>query len=179
MRTREISAAFFLLVISINAHAVPIEFEFDWQGENEYSLNGTFSFDDSLLGTGVITQDSLLSFSMAGFLDGGLLGTFDGIPESLLFDTVGLFFPVGVNADGSRNLQQWNFRGAGINFLSARFSQALGLDGVLIFESGFRVESGLTRADSRLTVSRVPEPGTLTLLGLGLLGLSIARRKHA
>ena len=179
MRTREISAAFFFLVISINAHAVPIEFEFDWQGENEYSLNGTFSFDDSFLGTGVITQDSLLSFSMAGFLDGGLLGTFDGIPESLLFDTVGLFFPVGTNPDGSRNRQVWNFSGVGINFLSARFSQGLGVDGVPIFESIFRVDSGLTRANSRLTVSRVPEPGTLTLLGLGLLGLSIARRKHA
>lgn len=179
MKARQIVTSVFFLTISTYASAEPIAFGFEWQSDNEYSLDGTFSFDDSLLGSGVITQADLLSFSMAGYLNGTLLGTFDGIPESLFFDTNELFFPVGVNDDGSFNFQAWNFIGdSGIGFLSARFSQSLLLDGEFIDGAGFRVDA-LTREDSRLTVFSVPEPGTLALLGLGLLGLSIARRVQA
>lgn len=122
---------------------------------------------------------------MSGFLSGGLLGTFSGTPESFFFDTIGLFFPVGENADLTRNQQAWNwgatgnFGGPGISFLSGRFTQSLSFDGEFIVDSGFRIDAGLTVETSRLTVARIPEPGTLALLGLGLLGLSITIRKRA
>ena len=112
MRVRHIQFVVALLALQSFAQADAVEFEFDWLGVNDYTLNGRFSFDDSLLGTGLINQDDLLSFSMSGLLAGSLLGTFDGTPESFIFDTIELFFPVGENPDGSANVQAWNFIGA-------------------------------------------------------------------
>ena len=117
------------LLCPVAASATPIHFEFGWSDDNGYSLNGVFSIDDDLLGTGVITQDSLLSFSMYGFFEDEFLGSFEGIPESWFFDTTGIFFPVGETEDVFY-LQAWNFFATeGIQFLSARFTQSMGLDG--------------------------------------------------
>ncbi len=172
MRMPKVVAVLCLLIASSNLNTTPAEFEVGWVGENGYTLSGSFSIDTSLLSTGVIFQDSLLSFSMAGFLNGELLGMFSGIPESFLFDTTNIVLLVGTG-----NIQVWNFSGPGINFLSANFSQAMGLDGSLIRDSVFRVATGLTQEDSRLTVMRVPEPATRALFTLGLIGFVFGRRQ--
>lgn len=44
-----------LLIVAANAgSAHAIEFNFDWTGSDGYSMDGMFSYDDSLIGTGAI-----------------------------------------------------------------------------------------------------------------------------
>jgi len=62
MKTK-LSLVLAVLCFSSNVHAAPIDYDISWTGNNGFTLDGMFSFDDTLLGTGAITS----IWSLAGY----------------------------------------------------------------------------------------------------------------
>ena len=59
------------------AVAIPVGYDSDWTGASGYTLDGMFSFDDSLLGTGAIDVTDIDTLMIEVFLNNVSQGTFD------------------------------------------------------------------------------------------------------
>ncbi|WP_101756906.1 PEP-CTERM sorting domain-containing protein [Oceanicoccus sp. KOV_DT_Chl] len=80
--------------------------------------------------------------------------------------------------DGSTYIEQLNSDLANGNLLYASFiSDQLITGATLIFDNGTYENDGW--GIDNVTIAQVPEPGTIALLGLGLAGLFIQRRRQA
>lgn len=170
-----------------SANAAPVTYSIAWTGSSNYSLSGSFSFDEALLGTGAITGTSLNSFAIEVFLAGVSAGTWDyfangvapgGAVFNFNFNTTTESFAVG-GSSPSANGQLWNaIAGSGlgctgrVGFISGASAQGVCIDG-LTFGSISTSQSTLTAA----RVGAVPEPGSAWLLALGLAGVLALRRR--
>ena len=170
---------------------------FSWTGDttasnngNFWTLNGVFSYSNSLIDSGAIDETDLDSFSIEVFLNNVSQGTWDmtqgstysvsGIlPDGTFnfnYDTSAEAFIVGgarLDAQG----QVWNFRGDfGVGFESGSQDQKVSVADVK-YE-----DSSILTGNSTLAVyatSAVPVPPAVYLFATGMLGLvGIARRKR-
>jgi len=162
-----------------------ITLQLSWVGGNGYSLTGLFSYDDSLVNTGIIDETSIDTFMIQGFDGSTSLGTWnladgsDSIYDfNFNFDTTSLAFVVG-GISQSTSGQSWNRRATGVGFESGDNHQVLTLNGVALDQNwNPTVNSQILTSDSTLVATVVPVPGAIYLLGSGLIALVGAGKRR-
>ncbi|HCP81385.1 MAG TPA: hypothetical protein DIT67_07255 [Octadecabacter sp.] len=99
--------------------ALPLQaadFEFCWEGENGYRMEGTMSVPDAVMNRSLLTHDDISAFFIVGFKDDVPLGTWDmrqltaTTSWNLSFDPRGMIFPTGGMHDSEKG-QAWNAGG--------------------------------------------------------------------
>lgn len=166
--------------------ACAVVYQVTWTGSAGYTLDGTMSFDDSLLGAGVIDESSVDSLAFTGFQNGAPIGSWDWIVDGLSaganfnfnFNTVSETFVTGGHA-ASPGGQQWNTSLCSVTndfgFFSGNATQGFCLaDGTSI---GMIAVANSTLLATRIVIE-IGAPSTLGLFGLGLLGLALAHRQR-
>ncbi len=183
MRTTILAATIAAAMSAAPTAGLAASYAIGWTGANGYTMTGHFSFDDSLLGT-TIESDELDALSIEIFQNGVSQGTWDlfadGLqpgadPVNFNFDSAADEFRVGGDSTSTSG-QVWNtngnFLGCGsgyVGFISGSFSQGPCVDGS--GPSGSRIFT----SDSTLTATRKPDviplpaPALLMLGGLGAL----------
>lgn len=166
-------------------------FNISWTGANDYTMQGMFSFDGSLLNTGVIDESAVDTFMIEGFLSNVSVGTWDFFADGLVgedtfnlnFDTDVLQFVVGGLSTGPQG-QNWGTSAAGMTCEATAFGFSSGSSSQALCTSGaFNLSSSIPIASSTLLatpkgVPPIPEPTTLFLMGGGLLvGAALRRRR--
>ena len=112
-----------------------------WVGDNAYAMKGTFSYEHSLIGTGLIDETQINTLMIEGFQHGASVGTWhlaDGLgggalPFNVNFDATTNLFSVG-GTTSSATGQAWNANAnPGFGFASGNAEQGLFLDGANLF----------------------------------------------
>lgn len=164
----------FVLSTLLASPAAAANFEFCWEGDNGYRMEGFMQVPDALLSRPLLTQNDVTGFFIQGFKDDVPLGAWDLrqlTPETswnLSFDPRGMVFPTGGMHDSEKG-QAWNAGGRaddcgdpGFGFNSGTNAQDLCVNNV------WRTDSMI----SRYTRFPVFEAGTANLDcgGVALLG---------
>lgn len=166
------------LSIFSTANAAPINYGISWTGSNNWTMAGEFSIDDSLLGSGAITANSLLSMSFTFFLSGVEQGNFVLEVDTILadynfnFDTTTEQLLVGGLSNGPQG-QDWNRFGPGYGWQSGNNGQrGLFNGGLFTPDDSFIFTANSTLAVVRLEApTPVSVPGSMALMVLGLISL--------
>ena len=168
-KTKSIYLALVAVLLSPMANAGPITFEMDFSG-TAGSPDGFFQIDDSkILPSARVYFSAFDAFELildtftVSFSAGHAFESDAGV----LFDAAGDFLAFFDDSDGSPQFFEFFPTQLILNFPSLGDYQVV--DGTFT-----ALESG-TFTVSR--VSSIPEPGTLALLGLGLAGMGMTRRK--
>ena len=119
-----------------------------WVGGNGYTMTGSMEFPNELLSADMITEAEVTHFTIAGYLNGALIGTWDMadrndtttwylryLPREMRFPTnseVPCPFDQGWNADGTAT----DCGAGGFGFNAANRAQDFCRDGVWIEDSG-------------------------------------------
>ena len=173
MRTRILGLLVLVLLVDSGAlQAATITYDFLVDGGDSGPLagvtaSGFFSFDDSIVppGAGIVGEADLLSdleFTWNGIsYDETTANTGD-----LTFDATGALVTGTFGSDCGAG-----FCGAGISDTNSWF---VGLADEFVYDAG---GERLFFGPTSFSLRSVPEPDTLALLGLGLLGLGVTRRR--
>ena len=163
------------------ANAALITFDLTYSGapfENSAVASGSITFDDAILpvpGTVINEPADVLgviafSISVSGASAGN--GTFG------LNDVTPWIWAVGAGLDLPQNLVGqdafFDFNWCGVAFVGCVAPAPGGVDAFIIVTNA---ETGDPLLLTSMSPRAVPEPGTLALLGLGLLGLGVTRRR--
>ncbi len=175
MRRVFTAAVFFCASLIGSAHAAV--FDIGWTGTDNVTISGSFSFDDSLLGTGPIDGSDIDTLSYSVFDNVTEIFTFDladaGPGFNFNFDATTQQFLVGGLSDGA-NGQQW-FDGDDNGFISGNAGQLYTQSVPFIAFFGF-----VNLPPSTLVatpVSQVPVPAALPLLATALAALGFLNRR--
>lgn len=162
------------LITCIATTAPAAEFEFCWEGANEYRMEGIMTVPDAALDQAIVTHDDVTGFFIQGFQNDVPIGAWDlsqltvFTSWNLSFDPRGMVFPTG-GMHNSPKGQAWNAGGRaddcgdpGFGFNSGTNAQDLCVNNV------WRTDSMI----SRYTRFPVFELGTVDLDcgGIALLG---------
>jgi len=110
-----LTVLFLSLLVAANP-AQAAKFQFCWIGSSGYTMRGSISFPDTLLDSGIITQDEVTDFAIYGYLDNFPVGSWrldqrtTQTTWELYFDTTTLEFPMGGIAL-DQSYQAWNANG--------------------------------------------------------------------
>lgn len=133
------SLAFCLLGLATQAQAVT--HNFTWVGLNGYYMTGSFSYDDSLIGTGVIDQSDIDTLQITGYRYGNPIGSWSlASGQGAGASTFMLHFDTNTNeflqCNASGCAQFWNEGGnPGLGFFNGDTYQGLTLNGISLTDS--------------------------------------------
>ena len=178
-----------LLLVANFAYAIPITLTIDAEVMNPEIGNPYGLSDGDVITATAMFDDDLIdpngtSFIQLGIGGNAFGGTLTFVVGSLIFtetmdDGFATGFPQLTFEDGI--FDNFNYQTTiGMNGATEYFSSSANSSGGTNFGgTGIFGNYDLSSTSTMPTPTAVPEPGTLTLFGLGLLGLGVARRQAA